>query len=289
MSNFGAFSFFNMKIFAAIFLMLAGSFSVPAQDGLQDLVKTEKAFASAAAEKGTRSAFLEFLAPDSIVFNPERASGIEVWTARKENPALLSWYPSFADISSSGSLGYTTGPWEYRPKGKDDTPSAFGHFVTVWQKQPNGQFKAVLDIGIDHARPNSAEPEFAAGTGAASAGETSSYAGDSAARFFELVSSSGPEKAYKEFAANDVRLLRDNEPPFVGKKNALAKIGKQKGKLAISKRMSFFGSGDLAYATNSYTLTQANGKVEKGNFVQIWKFRDKRWQIVLDIFAASSK
>ena len=209
--------------------------------------------------------------------------------SREPSVALLSWYPEFADVSFSGSLGYTTGPWEYRPKGKDGEPSAFGHFVTIWQKQPNGEFKAVLDIGIDHAKPDSAEAEFVPGTGAVAGGETSSYAGDSAARFFELVSSSGAAKAYKEFAANDIRVLRDNKSPFVGKKHAIDEIGKQKGKLAISKRMSFFGSGDLAYATNTYTLTSAKGTVEKGNFVQVWKFRDKRWQIVLDLFTASTK
>lgn len=260
-----------------------------AQSDLKELVNTEKAFARTAAETGTKAAFLKFLADDGVVFNPDRANGKEVWSARKESPALLSWYPSFADISSSGSIGYTTGPWEYRPKGKGDLPVAFGHFVTLWQKQPNGQFRAVLDIGVTHEKPAVPEPEFNPVRAAASSSDTSSYAGDAAARFFETVSGSGAPKAYREFAAADIRLLRDKKMPVVGKKSVLKEIGNQKGKLSISKRMSFYGSGDLAYATNTYILNKPDGTAEKGNFVQIWKLIDKRWQIVLDIFLESQK
>ena len=32
------------------------------------------------------------------------------------------------------------------------------------------------------------------------------------------------------------------------------------------------------------TQTKEDKSVEKGNYMQIWKFIDGRWQIVLDIF-----
>src|SRR5260221_7027640 len=117
-----------MRIGSLFILSTILSAIVLGQSDLQKLVDTENAFARTAAEKGTRTAFLSFLADDSIVFNPQRSNGKEVWTARKESPALLSWYPIFADISGNGLIGYTTGPWEYRPKGKEDTPAAFGHY-----------------------------------------------------------------------------------------------------------------------------------------------------------------
>src|SRR5215213_10392857 len=129
----------------------AVSKSAPVKNDLQKLVETEQSFARAAAEKGTRAAFLEFLADDGIVFNPTESNGKLIWKARPESPALLSWNPAWADISSDGKLGYTTGGWEWRAKGKTDKPTGFGEYVTLWQKQADGTYKAVLDIGITHS------------------------------------------------------------------------------------------------------------------------------------------
>ena len=46
----------------------------------------------------------------------------------------------------------------------------------------------------------------------------------------------------------------------------------------------FFETADLAYANNSYTFANEDGTVETGNFLQVWKFIDGKWKIVLDIF-----
>ena len=124
--------------------------TAPLKNDLQKLVDTELSFAKTAAEKGTKTAFLTFLADDGIIFNPTEANGKLVWKARPESPALLAWNPAWADISSDGKLGYTTGGWEFRPQGKTDKPTAFGEYVTLWQIQSDGTFKAVLDIGIKH-------------------------------------------------------------------------------------------------------------------------------------------
>ena len=124
--------------------------NAPTKNDLQKLVETEQTFAKTAADKNTKAAFLEFLADDGIVFNPTEANGKLVWKARPESPALLAWNPAWADISSDGKLGYTTGGWEFRPKGKTDKPAGFGEYVTLWQKQGDGSYKAVLDIGINH-------------------------------------------------------------------------------------------------------------------------------------------
>src|SRR3954466_15615778 len=82
---------------------------VPVNADLNKLVETELSFAGTAAEKGTKTAFLTFLADDGIIFNPTEANGKLVWKARPESPALLSWNPAWADVSSDGKLGYTTG------------------------------------------------------------------------------------------------------------------------------------------------------------------------------------
>ncbi|MEO6589677.1 MAG: hypothetical protein ABIP06_10260, partial [Pyrinomonadaceae bacterium] len=75
--------------------------TVDAKLELEKLVATEQSFARAAAEKGTRAAFLEFLADSAVIFQPNAVNGKEFWRARSESPSLLSWQPTFADISSN--------------------------------------------------------------------------------------------------------------------------------------------------------------------------------------------
>src|SRR4051812_17077302 len=69
---------------------------------LDSIVNTERAFARTAAEKGTRDAFLAFMADDSIVFAPGPTNGKKNWEARAKRPGLLSWEPMYADISAAG-------------------------------------------------------------------------------------------------------------------------------------------------------------------------------------------
>ncbi len=283
-------SFNIMKTAYLIFLILILSLCISGQSDLKKLVETEKAFAGFAAEKGTKLAFLEFLADDAVVFNPKRTNGKELWKARPASPSLLSWFPAWADISGNGSIGYTTGPWEFRAKGKDDTPTAFGHYVTIWEKRQDGNFKAVLDIGISHEKPQSAESEFKIPDGTTKdAGKGGGYAGDSAAVFFEMIGHGDTEAAYKAFAADDIRLLRNDNAPYIGKKTALSVLKKTDSKLVIKRRISFFGTTDLEYVNSTYTRVKGAETVESGNFVQIWKFRDGKWKIVLDIFLPEPK
>ena len=277
-----------MKLIVAFCLTAILALAANAQGDLQKLVDTENAFAGRAAEKGTKAAFLEFLADDSIVFNPGRSNGKQVWTARKESPALLSWYPIFADISGNGLIGYTTGPWEYRPKGKDDNPVAFGHYMTIWQKQQDGNFRAVLDLGVSHDK-SALEEKLTTVDTSKQGPEVRSFAGDTAASFFETVTTQGAEKAYKKFAADDIRLMRGGKAPFVGKKAALKEVGASKNVLSVSKRMAFYGADDIAYSTNTYSTSKDGQKIETGNFVQIWKNRGGKWMIVMDIFVADPK
>src|SRR3982750_2287082 len=127
-----------------------------AQTDLEKLVDTERAFARMAAEKGTRTAFLANMTDDALVFGPDKAYGKPVWSARADGTPgvpLLSWEPNYADISANGILGYTTGNCEFRPKGKDDSPSGFGEVGTVWLRQPDGRYKWVVDIGVGHPKP----------------------------------------------------------------------------------------------------------------------------------------
>lgn len=276
-------NFFLLLLVA--FVTSVNVFGQQVNKDLQALAETEKSFARFAAEKDTKSAFLEFAAPDGIMFAPNAVNARQLWNSRGESKGLLSWQPSFVDISANGLLGWTTGPWAFYPQGKTEPAAGFGEFVTLWQRQPDGKFRFVLDIGISHSQTqvDGVEWKSPADTGTETNAKNISAA-DSANSFFETANQSGLSKAYKTFVADDVRLLREGKTPVLGKTDVLAAFKKDKSSVAFAKRSVFFGAADLAYITNSYTLTREDKTIEKGNFVQIWKLRGGKWQIVLDIF-----
>jgi ketosteroid isomerase-like protein len=279
-----------MKFPLILFLSALLSLNIFAQDDLHKLVDTEHSFAKLAGEKGTKAAFLAFLADDGIVFDPEPANGKKVWSARPESQSLLAWFPNWADVSSNGALGYTTGNWEYHPAGKDSASTGFGEFATVWQRQPDGTYKFVVDLGVSHDKPAASSSEWRspADTGK-ELNEKKSSAADATVGFFETAMKQGMNKAYKTYGADDIYMLREGKSPIIGKSAVAGTIKSDKSAIKFNPQTTFVGSADLAYIVNSYTLTHADKTVEKGNFLQVWKLRGGRWQIVLDVFSPVSE
>lgn len=263
---------------ATVFLLIGDT---QAQSNVQKLVETEQAFAQMAADKNTRDAFLAYMADTSVVFTPDLTEAKPYWTARKANDSLLSWAPNFADVSSNGVMGYTTGNWEWRENRNGATPAAFGEFITVWLKQTGGSYKWVIDIGVEHAKPLAYSKDWkTAGTGAANTEQpTSEFA-----TAFYLAAANGVAKAYDSFADDNIRSYREGKMPIFGKRAALAEWKSDKGQYSFSKRSSSLNAGDLGYILNTYTRSRDGKPIEKGNYLQIWKFYGGKWHIVLDIF-----
>jgi ketosteroid isomerase-like protein len=238
-----------------------------------------------AAEKGTKAAFLANMTDDALVFNPDKTNAKTLWASRGESQSLLSWAPNYADISANGLLGYTTGNWEYRPKGKDDQPAAFGEFITVWLRQADGRYKFVIDIGVGHSKPEKYSTEWTTSLlKTKDTNEKNSSASDAATGFYTAMAGKSVRKAYETFAADEVRSFREEKAPILGKKSLLSSVKNDKATYSLGKRSSFFGSADIAYNTSGYTRIVGGKIVEKGNAMQIWKLIGGRWRIVLDIF-----
>lgn len=278
-----------MKFFSFIFVFLfAINASAQSKADLQRVVETEIAFAKAAEMKGTKAAFLEFLADDGIIFRPTGINGKQFWNARADSPALLSWRPNWADISSDGKLGYTTGGWEFRATGKTDEPSAFGEYVTIWQKQPDGKFKAVLDIGISHPKPEGIKYGWSFPREAEPALEKPERA-ITLGQLTDIFSKKLLSDSYFRYFADDVVVLRDGEMQLKGKTTAFLGLEKLDKNFPPRSFLNFSGNlsplfGNMMYAHGTYQLTHEDKTISKWNFVQIWKYRGGRWQIVLDIF-----
>ena len=257
-----------------------------AQSNLQKVYDTEKAFEKSVAGKGINQAFIEFATPDGTCFFPGYPVNCrEYFKNQPPSTAALFWNPTFVDVSSNGVMAYTTGNSTYKPKGKDDPNAFYGEYATVWQRQPNGNYLAVLDLGISHAQSNNETKWISPPDSGKELNEKKYSAADYSTAFFEAAAKQGLSKAYKTFLADDARLLREGKMPIIGKENALKEFKNDKSKILFTKRSFFVGAADMAYISNTYTATDKNDKpVEKGNFLQVWKLRGNRWEIVLDAF-----
>src|SRR5436190_16382038 len=255
-----------------------------AQDPAQKIYDAERAFEKTVAEKGINSAFIEYLSPDGVIFNPEAQNGREAWKNRPASPASLTWNPIWIEVSSNGALAYSIGNGIYKPKGKDDTTQYFTHYLSIWSRQPNGEYKAVLDAGINHPKPSTVPTEWKSPPATGNAKLLNS-AGDHAVPFFATVEADGALKAYKAFLADDAFLMRNGNVPYFGKAAALSYLESTKPAIKFSKRKTFLEAGDLAWVSSLYSIVDRSGKeTERGNFVQVWKLRNGKWQIAADMF-----
>jgi ketosteroid isomerase-like protein len=235
-----------------------------------------------------------FLADEGIVFAPGPVNGKKSWGERPARPGLLSWEPTYADISEAGDMGYDTGPWEFRPKGPEDKPVAFGQFMTIWKKQADGTFKFMLDLGISNPQPTSAQTlQFSAVKSKATknSSEADMKAGrenilDMEREFSNASANKGALKAYPAYMADDVRLLHEGKFPFVGKQAARTALEARPGKMTWQPESSDVArSIDLGYTYGSYALKSADGKLdENGYYVHVWKRQvDGKWKLVMEV------
>ncbi|HYE13244.1 MAG TPA: nuclear transport factor 2 family protein [Pyrinomonadaceae bacterium] len=259
-------------------------------------VRAEHAFARASVAKGMKEAFLASAADDAVLFRAGPVNAKELWSKADPAPtALLTWFPTYADVSLAGDMAYTTGPWEIRPNPSDKEPAAAGHFVTVWRPQGDGAWKYVADIGIRHAPPPPTLQgiQFPAGV----RGKAKSAGGDAEPARRELAAaeeryardsaSLGAGAALLAQAAPDVRLYRQGALPYVGRRAAEGALkGKTERATWQTAKMAVSSSGDLGYSYGTYEIKAApsdDKPSERGGYLRIWKKQGKAWRVVLDI------
>jgi ketosteroid isomerase-like protein len=301
-------------LFAAMFAASAWarqSPPLPVNDGsfphaLAPVVMAEHAFASYSIEHGMKAAFLAFAAPDAIIFRRTPVNAVEAWTQTNPAPTgLLTWYPTYADVSRAGDLGWTTGPYEFREKPEDKQAAGNGHYVTLWRRQPDGTFKFVLDFGIRHDAPAAKEtglqyPPSARKAGSEGKGDKGRGVADVEAARASLFDAEraladdsarkGSARALLSRADDSFRLYRQNSFPFVGREAARKALeGKSDVFTWKASKAEVSSSGDLGYAYGTYELkTKASDEkpAEQGNYMRIWKREGGNWRVVLDVTSA---
>ena len=117
----------------------------------QRLLEVDAAFSALSVKRGTGPAFERFAAPNGIavggtfIFGPE-AIGVAF---ASEPGDSVSWVPRFADIAESGDLGFTIGDATFALV----ATTFYTKYLTVWQKQDNGSWRFVADLGNSRPAP----------------------------------------------------------------------------------------------------------------------------------------
>jgi hypothetical protein len=111
-------------------------------------IEAERAFAADAQTLGQWTAFRKWAADGAIFFVPQPVKVHEFLKSAADPKLTYQWWPAKAYLSCDGHTAVTTGPavrGGYR-----------GYFTTVWQRQPSGEWRWLLDHGAALERPRRA-------------------------------------------------------------------------------------------------------------------------------------
>jgi ketosteroid isomerase-like protein len=118
------------------------------------LFELESQFARATAQGGGK-AFASWFAEDGVslgkgqapVHGKEAIARQATWSPQSYQ---LTWTPTDAVLSPGGDMGYTWGHYEGRSHDADgNTTVTTGRYLTIWRKDPQGDWKVVLDASSD--------------------------------------------------------------------------------------------------------------------------------------------
>jgi ketosteroid isomerase-like protein len=116
------------------------------------LYDLEARFAKDVAERGG-AAFADWFAEDGVELSNGEAPVVgKVAIVKSANWSpkqyQLTWTPTDAVMGPSGDMGYTWGHYEGHSKDANGNPvTTSGRYMSIWRKQPDGNWKVVLDAG----------------------------------------------------------------------------------------------------------------------------------------------
>lgn len=145
----------------------------------------------------------------------------------------------------------------------------------------------IVDVGVDHPQPSKAPGDVQL----LPPGEAPEKIDvDLARRALEKAEETlaemlkeGAGSALTASASNDIRVLRDNSFPAIGRTAAKLMLSSDNGKMTRTKSGGgMSASADLAYRYGSYSSERAN-VTERGYFLTIWKMDNNEWKILVDL------
>jgi ketosteroid isomerase-like protein len=253
------------------------------------MAEAERAFARRARETTVRQAFIDFFADEAVGFGPDPEPAREA-LRKRDNPQPpgfeLHWEPRLGDVAESGDLGYLTGPAEYINPGK---PNTYTCYFSVWKRQPGGEFRVILDIGVPTPEKTPFAPGFVRSDAVATwkgreprdRAEASLMAADET--FSKAISAGGASAAFGAVMHPSARLNRPGVQPM-NRDAAVAWLKREVTKMSsVPMKVETSAAGDLGYTWGKYTAVGPSGS-KSSYYVRVWTRKtDGSWQLVSDI------
>ena len=244
-----------------------------AQKGIDNLIQAEKNFAAYSVANSTKEAFLKFIDSNSIMFDSGKPiKAVEFWNKREKNAGVLNWRPRLTSITGSGDFGYTTGPWTFQPS-MNDTIIARGQYTTVWHIDKNGEWKFLVDLGVNNTPP-----------------ETDSILDRLNYRKLKRSTEKSMLMAEKEliFQSKDSAIAGYMKKMWgmsiLNRNGMLPQVAHWKPEIFMSNIQytingsGIASSGDMGYV---YGTTVINGKTD--NYLRIWQKEKTGWKIAVEV------
>jgi ketosteroid isomerase-like protein len=253
------------------------------------MVDTERAFAQACTQRGIRDSFLEYFAGDSVAFNPAPISATQRLRERPSRPFSefeLRWEPRTGDVAASGDLGWLTGPSTFTDHTAAGSTPQPGNYLSVWRRQPDGQWRVFIDQGSQPPQAVSFAPgfvrfEFPSRYTGRDTKEAATASLEHADRDLNAAVAKGAGAAYAAATTAASRLHRSGFMPSIGRTAIEAWMNEHAGSMkATTGAAESARSGDLGYTYGTFELPSA----KPGAYVRVWQ-RDAagKWFVVADV------
>ena len=259
------------------------------------IVAAENHFAADAQRLGVRLAFLAHFDAGSWLFRPYPVDALDALARDPDDGSPLEWAPEIAGVAAGGDMGFTSGAWSAHAPGTDTM--AHGHFLTVWKRGDDGVWRVQVDGGISHpaiARATG-EVKIVFGAGDAPAAKPIDAAvlqqrrrsleqSDDDLRAALGKSTDDAASAWRRTGDTDLRVLRAGQAPAVGSDAATltARDPPRQGSGA-RRALDVASSGDLGYTIGGEASCTACG-----TYYRIWRWRDGRWRLLIDLSRAKA-
>lgn len=274
-----------MRLTAFAAVLVIATPAVGQQADVSPVVAAERAFAADFPAMGLAGSFQKWGRPDAILINGGQAQEIAAVfegapLTRQPGEPLIEWWPTFAGVAMSGEMGFTTGP-----AARDQEP--YGHYFTIWKRQPDGQWRWVYDGGSNASPAGQPGPDSeprilpvaTVGAGSAEAAMAEVRAAEAA---LAAAAAEDQKAAHLSVLAADGRLYVAPLPPAEGPNAYATALDGWPARFEFGPTEGGGASvaGDLAW-TYGPAAWNRDGVARRGHYMRLWQKRPEGWRLVM--------
>ncbi|MFW6089129.1 MAG: YybH family protein [Gemmatimonadota bacterium] len=118
----------------------------------RELIEADRRFAASVERSGLGAWITAFAPSGRMIADGQSYVGPEgirraMLPVYADTSFSITWDPNYAEVASSGDLGYTVGRYEQRTLADGEPVVESGAYLTVWRRQEDGSWKVKADIG----------------------------------------------------------------------------------------------------------------------------------------------